>query len=99
MDKEDIKKIIRDYFNEEKAEFKRVVKEIIEEDSSYIFQNDIFQDVVKQRHIGEGVRFIRSGVAASRPTSGEKEGAIYFATDTFVLSCWTGSSWKTTTLS
>lgn len=56
-------------------------------------------DTVKARHIGEGVRFIRSGVAASRPTAGERSGAIYFATDTFVLSVYTGSAWKTTTLS
>ena len=63
-----------------------------------IGQFDVLPDAIKQRHIGEGVRFIRAGLAADRPTSGEKEGAFYYATDTFVLSGWTGSAWKTTTL-
>jgi hypothetical protein len=56
-------------------------------------------DTVKARHIGEGVRFVRCGLAAARPTAGERAGAIYFATDTFVLSVYTGSAWKDETLS
>lgn len=42
--------------------------------------------------------FPRTGVAASRPSSGRFTGDMYFSTDTFVLSAWTGSAWKTTTL-
>lgn len=60
-----------------------------------IYQDDIVPDAVKQRHIGEGVRFLRYGLAAARPTSGELTGAVYFASDTTVASVWTGSAWKT----
>lgn len=56
-------------------------------------------DTVKARQIGEGVRFLRSGLAAARPTAGERAGAVFFATDTFVLSVWTGALWKDETLS
>lgn len=42
--------------------------------------------------------FPRTGVAASRPTSGRFTGDQYFATDTFALSVWTGALWKSTTL-
>ena len=78
---------------------KREIKRLIQEElRGVIGQFDVLPDIVKQRHVGEGVRFIRSGTAANRPTSGEKAGAAWFATDTFVLSVWTGSAWKTTTL-
>jgi len=49
--------------------------------------------------VGEGVRMVRAGLAADRPTSGEKDGAVFFATDTGVLSAWDGSAWLDTTLS
>lgn len=39
---------------------------------------------------------LTTGVAASRPTSGAFTGAQYFSTDTFILSVWTGSVWKST---
>ena len=41
---------------------------------------------------------IRSGTAAGRPASGEWAGAIYFATDTYVLSIWDGAAWRTVAL-
>jgi hypothetical protein len=40
-----------------------------------------------------------TGLAASRPSSGTVAGQMFFATDTFVLSVWSGAAWKTTTLS
>lgn len=40
-----------------------------------------------------------AGLAAKRPTAGTFQGQTYFATDTFALSAWTGSTWKSTTLS
>lgn len=44
------------------------------------------------------------GQAINRPTAGDlrkrgTQGMVYFATDTNVLSSWTGSVWVTTTLS
>ena len=44
------------------------------------------------------------GQAVNRPTTGDllkkgTQGMLYFATDTLVLSAWTGAVWKTTTLS
>lgn len=70
--------------------------------SGRIFQQDITPGAIKQRHISEGVIFIRSGLAASRPVTPESSRnglPIYWASDTFVLSIWTGSAWKTVTLS
>lgn len=55
-------------------------------------------DTIKQRHVGEGVRYLRSGIATERPTEGELDGATFFATDTNVLSIWNGSAWVSETL-
>lgn len=41
---------------------------------------------------------LTTGVAADKPNSGSFIGAQYYATDTFVLSIWNGSVWKSTTL-
>jgi len=82
-----------------REEIIRLVRSILsEERNRVISQSSIFPDTIKQRHVGEGVRFIRAGLAASRPTSGEKAGAIYFATDTNVLSIWNGTAWTTHTI-
>ena len=43
--------------------------------------------------------FPQTGVAANRPTNGRFTGDQFFATDTFALSVYTGSAWKSTTLS
>lgn len=59
-------------------------------------QQMVIPDAIKMRHVGEGVRYLRSGLAANRPTSGEEPlqgSAVYFATDTNVLSIWDGNSW------
>ena len=79
----------------EKQEIERLIEEKVKK---IISQSSIFPESIKSRHVGEGVRYIRAGTAANRPTSGEKAGAIYFATDTFDLSVWTGSAWKTEAL-
>lgn len=67
-----------------------------------IGQGMIIADQVKQRHLGEGNRFIRSGLAANRPLVGEpvesNSSACYFATDSGVLSIWDGNAWLETTL-
>jgi len=63
---------------------------------------NIVADSVKTRHIGDGIRFIRSGLAANRPVRGEKpeqssSTAWYFAYDTNVLSVYNpvSESWVT----
>ena len=56
-----------------------------------IAQVDILPDSVKMRHVGEGVRFIRGGATASKPTKGEgvMQGyAIYFDTTAKKLYIW-----------
>lgn len=67
-----------------------------------VSQGMIISDQVKQRHQGEGNRFVRSGLAANRPTEGEpveaNSSAIYFARDTGVLSIWDGVVWLEVTL-
>ena len=93
MDKEQIRQEIIRFLRSGSPEVKLIIKDIIEENPRFIFQNDIFPDTIKSRMISEGVRFIRAGVAADRPTSGEKAGACYFSTDTDTLNIWNGSSW------
>jgi hypothetical protein len=65
-----------------------------------IMQSDILPDVLKQRHIGEGVRFIQSGLAADLPEvnipmQGQQ---IFFATDTHTLYVYDGTAWRTQVL-
>jgi len=64
-----------------------------------ITQTMIPSGTIKTRHVGEGVRFIRAGIASERPTTGELAGALYFQTDDFKLYVYTGSTWKSITLS
>lgn len=67
-----------------------------------IGQVDIIPDSIKMRHIGEGVRFIRSGLEADLPATGESAlqgSAFYWCTDSFKLKIWTGTVWKSATLS
>jgi len=59
--------------------------------SRRITQVEILPDVVKMRHVGEGVRFIQTGLASKRPTTPAKppnSAMLWFATDTGVLSIW-----------
>jgi hypothetical protein len=44
-------------------------------------------------HQADEVAHLQSGVAASRPASGTVTGETYLATDTGVLSVWSGSAW------
>lgn len=77
-------------------EIERLKKEVEELKGKRVHQSDIPRETIKQGHI-EG-RIIFTGLAANRP-DGSTEVKCFFATDTFVLSIWTGSAWKTTTLS
>lgn len=61
-----------------------------------ITQYDVVPDAIKQRAVGEGVRFIASGIEADLPTTAPATStgtAIYFATDTGNLFCWDGAAW------
>ena len=94
MEKDEIRQIIRDYLQSGAPEVRNIVKDIIEKDPKFIFQNDIFPDTIKSRMISEGVRYLRSGVVADRPTEGEQEGATFYATDEDKLYMWDGDSWN-----
>ena len=66
-------------------------------------QTEIPPNIIKMRHIGEGVRYIQTGLAADRPTTPDEppnSTMVYFAYDTNVLSVWNISTdaWKTVTL-
>ena len=66
----------------DKDEVERLIRKILSEEISAIKgQFDLLPDSVKERHVGEGVRFIRAGTVANRPTTPEKDGAVYYATD------------------
>ncbi len=84
-------------------QIREIVRETVEnilekQESRRIYQSDIIPFAVKSRHI-DGI-IIKKGVAADRPTDGDAVGVwSWWSTDTFVLSIWTGSAWKTVTLS
>src|SRR3990167_7341448 len=85
-----IKQLIADYFSEQdpvgNETFKDLVTGVLRKiPKESIHQSEIFPDTIKARHVGEGVRYIRFGLAADRPTLGEKEGAVYFSKDTDTL--------------
>ena len=73
-------------------------------ESKRILQQDILPDVVKMRHIGEGVRFIRGGATADKPTSGEEPmqgNAVWYDEGAKKLYVWnrTAEAWESVTLS
>ena len=76
---------------------KREVRQIAFQEVQRLFaQADSVRRQVKQRHIEADIIF--RGLAADRP-DGSSEVKAYFATDSGVLSIWTGSAWFSTTLS
>lgn len=67
--------------------------------SKRVTQEDIENDAVKMRHVAEGVRFVRDGTTAKKPTAGEvplQGAAMYFDYETNKLWIWNRSSkaWK-----
>lgn len=66
-----------------------------------IYQQDIVPDGVKQRHMGEGNRYIWAGLEADLPDGASVTSSVvaYFCTDTFKLKIWTGDTYKSVTLS
>lgn len=51
-------------------------------------------NIYTQKHIRSDYALINLGLAADRPVEGNAQIIFYFATDTFVLSYWTGEAWK-----
>jgi len=85
-----------------KKQLEELKKEIEALKQRRISQQMIIPDAIKMRGMGEANRFVRCGLAADRPTIGETSTdstALYFATDTGLLSIWNGSAWLETTLS
>jgi len=67
-----------------------------------VYQQMIIPDAIKMRHMGEGNRFVRSGLETNLPSSpelGTDSSAFYFATDTNKLYIHNGTAWVSTTLS
>lgn len=61
-----------------------------------LHQSDIPPNTIEQRHL-KSMWGIHHGLAADRP-DGSTHVKAYFATDTGVLSLWSGTAWLTTTL-
>lgn len=67
-----------------------------------VYQWDVAPGIIKTRHMGEANSYFVSGLAADRPTEGITiTGGVsyYWATDTGVLSIWTGTGWLSGTFS
>lgn len=73
-------------------EIDKIHRELEALKSTRLHQSDIPNNTIKQRHLEALVIF--TGTAANRPSTGTKGIQAYFATDTLVLSIWTGSAWK-----
>lgn len=69
-----------------------------------IYQEDITPQSIKNRAQGEPNTYVYSGLEANLPTTGvslKTTGlgcSIYWCTDSFKLKIWTGSVWKSVTL-
>lgn len=61
-------------------------------------KNDIIPGTVDQNHMAAKTAVVKFGLAANRPKVGNNYCLAYFATDTHVLSIWTNTAWKSTTL-
>lgn len=69
-----------------------------------VTQGSFLPDVIKMRHIGEGVRYIQTGVVADKPATPATPSdscMMYYAYDENKLYVWDigSSTWLSTTLS
>lgn len=81
-----------------------LVKRVEQLEQKRSSQRDITPDAVKMRHVAEGVRFVRDGATADKPTEGEEPlqgAAMFFDTTTNILYIWNrvANAWKSVTLS
>lgn len=77
---------------------KEVTKIVEEKIRTIINQFNIFPGTIKERHVGEGVKYLRAGLVANKPTLPEKDGAVYYAKDENKLYIGDGGAWVSTTL-
>lgn len=85
-------------------EIKKLKTRLDKVEKTRITQDRIVPDAIKSRAMGEGIRFIRSGATADKPTAGEEppaSAAVFYDTTTNKLWVWNSASsaWKSTTLS
>jgi len=83
------------------AEITELKKQIYELANRRLQQSMYLPDSVKSRHIGEGVRFIRSGASTELPTEGEPTSygsPIFYEIDTKKIKIWDGTTWRYFTL-
>ena len=83
---------------------KELEERIAKLETKRVLQQDILPDVVKMRHIGEGVRFIRGGITADKPTAGEEPmqgNAVFYDETAEKLYIWnrTSGAWVSVSLS
>lgn len=70
-----------------------ILKIIREEVRNVMVQENILPDIIKSRHVGEGVRFLRAGTSSNKPTTPEKDGAVYYDTTNNKLFIGDSGSW------
>lgn len=83
------------------SKLEKLELKISELEQRRVSQLSIIPGAVKNRHVGEGVSYIFSGLSADRPTEGIMPSVgtqIYFETDTNKLYVWNGTAWKSVTL-
>lgn len=90
MDTQDLQKQLED-----------LKKEVEQLKQRRIFQQDIVPDAIRMRAMGEGNRFVMSGLDADKPEGSTSTDSVtaYFATDTNKWWVFNGTAWKSTTLS
>jgi hypothetical protein len=97
IDKLKQEKIKVDDNEELKKQVKDLTQKVEELTNKRIKQQDILPGAVKQRHINEGVMFIRSGPSSDLPVAGEgtaNGSAFYYDYDTDILYIWDGTQWQ-----
>lgn len=78
--------------------FDHNVKPFKIESKAVLHSSEILPGTIQQRHIESNALLIFTGLAADRP-DGSTHVKAYFATNTGVLSIWSGTAWLSTTLS
>lgn len=81
-------------------EIKKIQKQIDELKTRRVSQSSVEPGAIKQRHLGESNQYIWAGLEADLPTGAQVTSSTvaYFCTDTFKLKIWTGTVFKSVTL-
>ena len=83
------------------SEIAKLQKQIDELKVRRISQSDLIPQQIKKRHMGEPNSYIWAGLEANLPTGASVTSGVvaYFCTDSFKLKIWTGTAFKSVTLS